>query len=130
MLVEGGGYEKIWLETQPMGGEMYALREPEAALNNCLLFMRWQRPDGRLPGSIRCVNGTVEPEFNKYQGFCFPFPALNLYFTLGRDRIYLHQLKDCLIRFDECLHRTRELSHDGLLYSFCVYDTGEDLAVR
>ena len=23
VLVEGGGYEKIWLETQPMGGEMY-----------------------------------------------------------------------------------------------------------
>ena len=39
VLVEGGGYEKIWLETQPMGGEMYALRNPEAALNNCLLFM-------------------------------------------------------------------------------------------
>ena len=24
VLVEGGGYEKIWLETQPGGGEMYA----------------------------------------------------------------------------------------------------------
>lgn len=24
VLIEGGGYEKIWLETQPMGGEMYA----------------------------------------------------------------------------------------------------------
>ena len=22
VLVEGGGYEKIWLETQPMGGEI------------------------------------------------------------------------------------------------------------
>ena len=26
VLIEGGGYEKIWLETQPMGGEMYAKR--------------------------------------------------------------------------------------------------------
>ena len=26
VLVEGGGYEKIWLETQPMGGAMYAMR--------------------------------------------------------------------------------------------------------
>ena len=34
VLVEGGGYEKIWLETQPMGGEMYALRSLEAAVNN------------------------------------------------------------------------------------------------
>lgn len=32
VLVEGGGYEKIWLETQPMGGEMYAKRNITAAL--------------------------------------------------------------------------------------------------
>ena len=58
VLVGGGGYEKIWLETQPMGGEMYALRNPEAALNNCLLFMRYQREDGRLPGSIQYTDET------------------------------------------------------------------------
>ena len=34
VLVEGGGYEKIWLETQPMGGEMYARHNMTAALNN------------------------------------------------------------------------------------------------
>lgn len=130
VLVEGGGYEKIWLETQPMGGEMYALRHLEAARNNCLLFMRWQREDGRLPGSIQCVNGVVEPQFNKYQGFCFPFPALNLYYLLGEDRDYLLQLQDTLRRFDDCLWRTRDSNGDGLLESFCVYDTGEDLALR
>ena len=84
VLVEGGGYEKIWLETQPMGGEMYALRNLEAAKNNTLLFMRHQRADGRLPGSIQCADGVIEPQFNKYQGFCFPFPALNLYYLLER----------------------------------------------
>ena len=47
VLVEGGGYEKIWLETQPMGGEMYAKHNITAALNNHLLFMRTQREDGR-----------------------------------------------------------------------------------
>ena len=130
VLVEGGGYEKIWLETQPMGGEMYALRNLEAAKNNVQLFMRHQRSDGRLPGSIQCVNGTVEPQFNKYQGFCFPFPALNLYYLLGEDRDFLLQLRDSLRRFDECLWRTRDSNGDGLLESFCVYDTGEDLALR
>ncbi len=130
VLVEGGGYDKIWLETQPMGGEMYALRNLEAAKNNILLFMRHQRPDGRIPGSIRCSGGTVEPEFNKYQGFCFPFPAMNLYYLTGRDRVYLEQLKDALIRFDECLWRTRHITGDGVLSSFCAYDTGEDLALR
>lgn len=130
VLVEGGGYEKIWLETQPMGGEMYALRNLEAAKNNSLLFMRCQRADGRLPGSIQCVNGAIEPQFNKYQGFCFPFPALNLYYLLGEDRDFLLQLQDTLRRFDECLWRTRDSNGDGLLESFCVYDTGEDLALR
>ncbi len=130
VLVEGGGYEKIWLETQPMGGEMYALRNLEAAKNNCLLFMRHQRQDGRLPGSIQLASGVVEPQFNKYQGFCFPYPALSLYYLLGEDRDFLMQLRDCLRRFDDCLWRTRDSNGDGLLESFCVYDTGEDLALR
>ncbi len=130
VLVEGGGYEKIWLETQPMGGEMYALRDPEAAINNCLLFMEHQREDGRLPGSIQNAGGIIEPQYNKYQGFFFTFPALNLYFLFGRDKEYLARLKNTLIRFDECLWRTRHLTGDGLLSSFCVYDTGEDLALR
>ena len=130
VLVEGGGYEKIWLETQPMGGEMYALRNLEAGLNNCLLFMENQRPDGRLPGSIQYADGRIEPQFNKYQGFCFPFPALNLYYLTGENREYLDFLKETLIRFDSCLWHTRSLKDDGLLRSFCVYDTGEDLALR
>ena len=130
VLVEGGGYEKIWLETQPMGGEMYALRNLRAALDNSLLFMRHQREDGRLPGSIQYAGGRVEPQFNKYQGFCFPFPALNLYYLIGRDREYLEELKETLVRFDACLWKTRHLSGDGLLSSFCVYDTGEDNALR
>ena len=117
VLTEGGGYEKIWLETQPMGGEMYALRNPEAALNNCLLFMEYQREDGRLPGSIQCVNGVPEPQFDKYQGFCFPFPALNLYYLYGRNPDYLDQLKETLMRFDSCLWRTRHITGDGLLSS-------------
>ena len=34
VLVEGGGYMNAWIETQPMGGEMYAKRTPQIALNN------------------------------------------------------------------------------------------------
>ena len=130
VLVEGGGYEKIWLETQPMGGEMYALRNLTAAKNNVLLFMRHQRADGRLPGSIQQIGGKTVPQFNKYQGFCFPDPALNLYYLLGQDSGYLEQLKETLIRYDSCLWKTRHVSGDGLLSSFCVYDTGEDQALR
>ena len=130
VLVEGGGYEKIWLETQPMGGEMYALRDLDVARNNSLLFMRHQRADGRIPGSIENKGGTVEAQFNKFQGFCFPLHALNLYYLLGRDRDWLDALADCLRRFDAYLWKTRDVSGDGLLSAFCAYDTGEDNAVR
>ena len=131
VLVEGGGYEKIWLETQPMGGEMYAKRNLTAAVNNSLLFMDTQRADGRLAGSIQCLpDGSIEAQFNKFQGFCFPDAALNLYWWLKQDRNYLRKLQRCLIRFDEYLWRTRDSDGDGCLESFCVYDTGEDNALR
>ena len=131
VLVEGGGYEKIWLETQPMGGEMYAKRNMTAAMNNHLLFMRHQREDGRLAGSIQGFkDGTVEAQFNKFQGFCFPWSALNMYYWIGEDRAYLDQLADCLEKFDAYLWAVRDSNGDGILESWCKYDTGEDNAVR
>ncbi len=131
VLVEGGGYEKIWLETQPMGGEMYAKRNMTAALNNHLLFMKTQRGDGRLAGSIQCMpDGTIEPQFNKFQGFCFPWSAFNMYYLMGRDRAYLDRLADCLTRFDGYLWAVRDSDGDGCLESWCLYDTGEDNALR
>lgn len=130
VLVEGGGYEKIWLETQPMGGEMYFHRDPEAARNNVELFMAHARADGRLPGSIALMNGVVTPQFNKFQGFCFPAPALNLYYLMGRDEGYLDALKSALENFDAYLWRARDVRHRGVLESYCVCDTGEDHALR
>ena len=75
VLVEGAGYEKIWLETQPMGGEDAFFYCPEASLNDTLLFMENQREDGRLPGSVACTANGAVPQFDKLQGFCFPEPA-------------------------------------------------------
>lgn len=130
VLIEGGGYHKIWLETQPMGGEMYAKRNMEAALNNQLLFMECQRGDGRLPGSIKLEDGKIIPEFNKFQGFCFPAPALDMYYLVGEDRDYLHMLYRCLERFDAYLWATRDSDGDGCLETWCMTDTGEDHARR
>ncbi|MDR0898564.1 MAG: hypothetical protein LBN04_12020 [Oscillospiraceae bacterium] len=130
VLIEGGGYHKIWLETQPMGGEMYAGRDMVAALNNTLLFIEHQRADGRLPGSIMLEGGCIIPQFNKFQGFCFPAPALNLYYWLGQPQDYLRLLQQALVRFDAYLWRNRDSDGDGCLESFCQYDTGEDNARR
>ena len=130
VLIEGGGYEKIWLETQPMGGEMYAKRNMEAGFNNNLLFMECQRKDGRIPGSIAMIDGVLTPQFNKFQGFCFPAPALNLYYLIGKDKYYLELLYSTLERFDSYLWRTRDSDGDGCLETWCKYDTGEDHAMR
>lgn len=130
VLTEGGGYEKLWLETQPMGGEMYAKRDLEAALKNQILFMRYQRADGRMPGSLMLENGRIIPQFNKFQGFCFPAPALNLYYWMGGDDDYLRMLHDALRDFDAYLWRVRDSDGDGCLESWCQCDTGEDHALR
>jgi hypothetical protein len=131
VLIEGGGYEKIWLETQPMGGEMYAKRNLTAGLNNNLLFMECAREDGRIPGSIAMIDGVLTPQFNKFQGFCFPAHALNLYYLTGKqDAAYLNLLYETLERFDAYLWRVRDSDNDGCLETWCKYDTGEDHAMR
>lgn len=131
VLVEGGGYEKIWLETQPMGGEMYAKRNMEVGLQNNLLFMEHARSDGRIPGSIALIDGKRVAQFNKFQGFCFPAPALNMYYLMGnKDRDYLDLLYQTLEHFDYYLWANRDSDGDGCLESWCKYDTGEDNAER
>ena len=129
VLIEGGGYMKIWLETQPMGGEMYAKRDTEIAMNNVLLFMENANEKGRLPGSIKCEDGKVIPEFNKFQGYCFPIHALNLYY-INKDRDYLDFLKRTLAAFDDYLWKYRDSDGDGCLETWCVFDTGEDNTLR
>lgn len=130
VLVEGAGYEKIWLETQPMGGEMYAKQNIPVGLNNQLMFMKYRRSDGRIPGSIALVDGTVTPQFNKLQGFCFAEPALNMYYLADPGKDYLTELYDTLRDFNSYLWNSRDTDGDGCLESFCMYDTGEDHAVR
>ncbi|HEX5790308.1 MAG TPA: hypothetical protein VFY13_04100 [Luteolibacter sp.] len=151
VLVEGGGYSNVWLETQPMGGEMYAKFNPQVALNNQLIFMRTQREDGRLPGMV--VSGSrigslskggdglppgfqnlpelgLIADYEMIQGYCFPEPALRMNAWIGGNRDYLVLLDRTLRRFDDYLWRTRDSNGDGLLETWCVWDTGEDGCTR
>ena len=130
VLIEGGGYHKVWIETQPMGGAMYAKRDLEIALNNQKIFMDAQREDGRLPGSIEYKDGAIIPQYNKFQGFCFAEPALDVYFLTGKKAEYLDQLYEVLRKYDAYLWKFRDSDHDGCLESWCKYDTGEDNAIR
>ena len=90
---EGGHYNAIWLETQPMGGASYGVRNLRLALNNQLAFMRTQRQDGRLPGMVSRPKqytpstpaGTIHPTYSypgnanhsMLQGFYMARPEQN-----------------------------------------------------
>ncbi len=130
VLIEGGKYRSIWLETQPMGGYMYACRNIDIARNNIGIFMDYQRDDGRLPGVIYNREGRIDPNYCQFQGFYFPMPAFELYFLTGRDSSYLRKVYKTLEKFDGYLWKTRDSDHNGCLESWCIYDTGEDGNVR
>lgn len=130
VLVEGAGYNNVWLETQPMGGIMYAKRDIEIAKNNIKIFMDFQREDGRFPGVIVRQDTVVTPFYWMFQGFCFPMPAFELYFWLNKDEQFLEQLYRSLKKFDEYLWKTRDSDHDGCLETWCFWDTGEDNCIR
>ena len=130
VLVEGGGYSKIWLETQPMGGAMYAKRNLETAVNNSWMFIQNQREDGRFPGSIECRKGMIVPQFDKFQGFCFPEEAIDVWYLTERNPEILLLLRNSLDRFDAYLWKVRDSDQDGCLETWCRFDTGEDNAAR
>ena len=150
VLVEGSGYMNAWIETQPMGGEMYAKRDAQTGLNNSVVFMLTPRADGRLPGMVISgrtaeKNGWIEnppdahiwyPEvgiladYEMFQGFCFPEPAWRMYHWMGKDRRFLETLRDVLAGHDAYLWRTRDSNGDGILESWCTWDTGEDASTR
>src|SRR6185295_9905011 len=139
-----------------MGGEMYAKRDLAVALNNQVIFLLTQRRDGRLSGMITSTARTsdsvrqakpdaehawnagtawwpelqVSASYGWFQGFCFPDPAWRMYFWIGKDKAYLQKLYEALSAHDAYLWRTRDSDGDGVLESWCTWDTAEDMSTR
>ncbi|MBE0654192.1 MAG: hypothetical protein IH594_10370, partial [Bacteroidales bacterium] len=130
VLVEGAGYNNVWLETQPIGGNMYAKRDIRRALDNQLIFMDHQREDGRLPGAISYNSGKTEARFGELQGNFLPEEAFEVYFWIGEDRTYLQKLYNTLKKYDDYLWRTRDSDKNGCLEIWGSGDTGEDHSTR
>ena len=127
VLIEGAVYNGVWLETQPMGGEMYAKRDIKIALANILIFLRYQRRDGKMPGMINIQKwlNSITPHYDWMQGVFLPYPALKLYYLI-KDSDYLNMLYVALKDFDNCLWRERDSTKNGCLESWCIWDVGED----
>ena len=132
ILREGAKYNGVWLETQPMGGEMYACRDAVTALGNHLIFMKYQRRDGKMPGMISCAYPWrgVTPHHDWMQGDFFTRSAMRMYYLIGRDKKYLALLYDALRDFDDYLWSFRDTDGDGCLETFCTWDTGDDNNTR
>ncbi|ULC60270.1 hypothetical protein MBM09_04595 [Flaviramulus sp. BrNp1-15] len=130
VLIEGANYKNVWLETQPMGGYMYAKRNLEIAKNNITIFTDNQREDGRFPGVIYKRNGIIDPNYAQFQGLYFAMPAFELYYLLNKDRDYLEKVYHALKKFDNYLWKTRDSDNNGCLETWCIYDNGEDGSVR
>lgn len=132
IMKEGAKYDGVWLETQPMGGEMYATRDMEIALNNILIFMQYQRRDGRMPGMITYrepyAGMTVHQDW--MQGDFFTHPAMRMYYFIGEDKNYLKLLYESLRDFDGYLWKYRDSDGDGCLETWCTWDTGDDNNTR
>lgn len=128
VLIEGAKYNGVWLETQPMGGEMYAKRSIKTALANILIFLRYQRRDGRFPGMIsyRDPWSGLVAHYDWMQGCFLPYPALKLYYLIGEDKDYLNMLYTALEDFDNYLWRYRDSTGNGCLENWCIWDVGED----
>ena len=123
-------YPNVWPETQPMAGEMYAKRDLEIGVNNCMIFIDHQREDGRLPGMVSQGDGGSVPHYGWMQGFYFAMPALKMYYHADLGDTYLKKLYDCLKKFDAYLWKYRDSDGDGCLESWCRWDTGEDECTR
>lgn len=131
VLIEGAAYRNVWLETQPMGGEMYAKRDVAVALQNILVFLQYQRRDGRYPGMLTWSNPTgLAAHYDWMQGFYLARQAYRLADWIGGDREYLALLASSLADFYAYLMTYRTGNPDGIPESWCVWDTGEDNCSR
>jgi len=130
VMKEGAKYVSVWLETQPMGGAMYAKRDMEIARNNIEIFIDYQREDGRFPGVIYNRGEKLEPNYCQFQGFYLARPAFELYFLLNKDKDFLLKVYQSLAKFDAYLWKTRDSDHNGCLETWCIFDNGEDHNVR
>ncbi|NEW84666.1 MAG: hypothetical protein GZ094_20185 [Mariniphaga sp.] len=139
VMVEGGEYPFVWLETQPMGGVMYAKRDINIALDNIRIFINNQRNDGLLAGMVyntgnnvwnmhdpTAEDGTLGLHFDALQGLYLAQPALELYYLLNHDKEYLGAIYNALEKYDNYLWKYRDSDKDGCLETWGMTDNGED----
>ncbi len=130
-------YPGVWLE-HVYDGVKYAELEPEAgrevARNQTLLFIRNQKPNGRLPFNVldaSIVKGKRQPVGYRQIQECVAFGRLCWEtYTLLNDREYLKEAYASVAAWDRWLCEHHMTMGKGLIELFCLYDTGHDNSAR
>lgn len=126
VLIEGGAYPGIWLECGPLESTVFALYEPELAIQSHEVFFRLQHEDGYIPCTVladRHLTGQIQ--------MVVPIAATALETAVGTgDRAFLQQAYRSCVRWDSWLSRYRDTGGAGLCEAFCEWDTGHDNSPR
>ena len=126
VLVEGGEYDGIWLESGPLEGMIYGRFDPDVAIANHDVFFHHQRDDGYLPYCVkadRCHTAQIQ--------MVVPIAATawDVAQTTGRED-FLARSYDACGRWDDWFSRNRDTRGFGLCEMFCEFDTGHDNSPR
>jgi hypothetical protein len=126
VLIEGAAYQGIWLECGPHESLVYRRFQPDVAGNSHRCFFDLQRADGQIPCNHK-VSGTG---FGQIQ---MVVPVAATAWELAQatgDEGLLYEAYAACSRWDEWLHRYRNVRGSGLTEGFCTYDTGQDNSPR
>jgi hypothetical protein len=126
VLIEGAAYAGIWLECGPHESLLYRKFRPDVARQSHQCFFALQRADGQLP----CNNKRSGTGFGQIQ-MVVPIAATawELAQATGDDEL-LHEAYAACAKWDDWLHRYRNVRGTGLTEGFCTYDTGQDNSPR
>lgn len=130
-------YPGVWLE-HVYDAVLYARLNPAAhqvARNQTLLFLRNQKPSGRMPYNVidssAAKNWRGGPVGYSQIQECVSLGSLCLEtHRLSNDRAYLKEAYRALKAWDAWLVENRMSLGKGLIELFCLYDTGHDNSAR
>lgn len=126
VLIEGGAYPGIWLECGPLESTVFALYEPEIAVQSHDVFFRLQQEDGYIPCTVlsdRYLSGQIQ--------MVVPIAATALEIAvLTGDLAFLQRAYRSCARWDSWLSAYRDTRGSGLCEAFCEWDTGHDNSPR
>ena len=131
VLVEGDEWSYgLWLETQPMGGVMYAKRDLTVVRNKLSFFLDLQNENGLVPCTcLRGANGEITGWYGSLGLLSLAQAALDFYYLSGKDKAFLEALR-ALEAYDGFLWKYRDSDGDGCLELWGIGDTGEDQTTR